>query len=94
MILANADYLRSVHAGKENPKESWNSLFFVETLSGAPVLTYGFVSILFTQAFLIITKMLSAGLARPTCQILRAGTFIWLRFFHQKIDMYLYQGSP
>jgi hypothetical protein len=90
MMLANADYLRSVHAGKENPKESWNSFFFVETLFGAPVLTYGFVSILFTQAFPIITKLLSAGLARPTCQILRAGTSIWLKFFLQKIHMNLY----
>jgi hypothetical protein len=94
MTLANADYLRSVNAGKANPKESWNRLFFVETLSGAPVLTHGFVSMLFTQAFLMITKFLSAGLARPTCQILRASTFIWLRFFHQKIHMNLYQGSP
>jgi hypothetical protein len=94
MRLANADYLRSVNAGKANPKEWWNRLFFVETLSGARVLTHGFVSILFTQAFFMITKLLSVGLSRPTCQILGAGTFIWLRFFHQKIYMNLYQGSP
>jgi hypothetical protein len=87
MRLANTDYMLSVNAGKANPKESSNRLFFVETLSGAPVLTHGFVSILFTQAFLMITKLLSVSLSRPTCQIVRAGTFIWLRFFNQKTHM-------